>query len=209
MTDLRIRDVRSQMPGGETRPAASRTGAILGIAIHHSASASAIGAAFDTAYSLFEAHVHGRGWNHGGYHYVIRPTGLIEYALDEAIPGYHAGFDDPDDALNLEHGQYWNQHYLAICLVGWFENDRCARDAEGRVHRLPDLFTRPPQAQWQALIGLVRLLCARYAIPVENVRGHRELDGCRTRCPGANLDLEAVRAAAQVADPAAPHPPPR
>jgi len=208
MKDLRIRDVRSQMPGGTNAPAARRAGAIVGLAIHHSATASATGASLDTARTLFEAHVHGRGWDHGAYHYVIRPTGLIEYALDEAIPGYHAGFDDPGDTLNLEAGQFWNQHYLAVCLVGWFENDRRARDAQGRVHQLPNLFTRPTQVQWQALVGLARLLCERHAIPGENVRGHHELVGCRTRCPGANLDLEALRAAVCAPEPAAsrPHP---
>ncbi len=209
MTDLRIQDVRSQMPGGLHPPAARRTALILGLAIHHSATASASGASLDTARTLFAAQVQARGWDHGAYHYVIRPTGRIEYALDESIPGYHAGFDDPGDALNLERGQFWNQHYLAVCLVGWFENDRRARDAQGRVHLIPNQFTRPTQMQWQALVGLARRLCERHAIPSENVRGHRELAGCRTRCPGANLDLEALRAAVRAPDPAALPPSPR
>jgi N-acetyl-anhydromuramyl-L-alanine amidase AmpD len=199
MDDLRIRDVRSQMPTGAHIAAAKRMGAILGVAIHHSASAHpASGLSIETAHSIFLDHVQNRGWEHGGYHYVIRPNGEIEYALDETVAGYHAGFNDPTDALQLERGQFWNQHYLGVCAAGWFDNDRQYKSAEGQAQPIPNRFTRPTEAQWRAVVGLAAQLCERYAIPTENVRGHRELSGCRTRCPGANFDLEALRAAVSV-----------
>ena len=187
-----IADVRAEMPRDPHAPApAPRTGPVLGVAVHHSATAHpATGLSLDTAHTVFEFHVRGRGWPHGGYHYLIRPTGLVEYALDEAVPGLHAGFSDPDDTLGLERGQFWNQHYLAVCLLGWSQSDR---QLDGR--RVPNYFTRPTAAQWAALLALAAELCARYSLPVENVRGHHELAGCHTRCPGALLDLAALRAA--------------
>jgi len=196
MDDLRVRDVRSQMPGGNHIHSARRTGDILGVAIHHSASVHpSSGLSLDTAQSIFQDHVQNRGWEHGGYHYVVLANGLIEYALDEAVAGYHAGIKDPTDALQLEQGQFWNRHYLAVCVAGWFEDDRRYKGPDGQRHLIPNRFTRPTEAQWRAVVGLVVQLCERYAIQAENVRGHRELTGCRTRCPGANFDLDGLRAA--------------
>ena len=40
---------------------------------------------------------------------------------------------------------------------------------------------------------LIETLRERYDIPVENVRGHRELEGSNTRCPGENVDLAGLR----------------
>jgi hypothetical protein len=191
MSVLRVSDVRAAMPRPpQAPPPAPRTGPVLGVVVHHSATAHAsTGLALDTAQTIFDYHVHGHGWPYGGYHYLIRPTGLIEYALDEAVPGLHAGFHDPTDALGLEHGQFWNAHYLAVCLLGWFETDRVV---EGRA--VPNYFTRPTAAQWTALLALLADLRARHSVPVANVRGHRELAGCHTRCPGALIDLDALRA---------------
>jgi N-acetyl-anhydromuramyl-L-alanine amidase AmpD len=189
MSALRVVDVRAEMPRREGA-LAPRTGAVLGVAVHHSATAHpATGLALDTAHTLFEHHVLERGWQQGGYHYVIRPTGLVEYALDEAALGRHAGFEDPDDVHGLGKGQFWNEHYLAICLLGWFDTDRVFM---GQL--IPNHFTRPTPPQWAALLALTADLCTRYALPVENVRGHRELAGCRTRCPGTQLDLARLRA---------------
>lgn len=200
MTGLRILDVRADMPVRDSAALEPRRGAVLGLAIHHSATASpGSGVALDTARSIFESQVLRRGFGHGAYHYLVRPNGVVEYALDEDVPGYHAGFVDRDDMLGLERGQFWNQHYLAVCMLGWFDTDRVSRLA-GNVRTIPNYFTRPAPAQWRALLDLIRELRARYDIPVENVRGHRELTGCRTRCPGANVDLDALRAAVLQAD---------
>jgi N-acetyl-anhydromuramyl-L-alanine amidase AmpD len=191
MGELRVVDVRGEMPVRPgSPPPGQRTGAVLGVAVHHSATANvANGLSLDTARTIFEHQVLRRGWQHGGYHYVIRPNGMVEYALDEAVPGFHAGFVDPTDELGLERGQFWNEHYLAVCVLGWFES---GRQIAGRP--VPDYFTRPTDRQWSALVALVADLCARYRLPADSVRGHGELRGNRTRCPGRNLDVAALRA---------------
>jgi N-acetyl-anhydromuramyl-L-alanine amidase AmpD len=191
LTAVRIVDVRDEMPARPGSTPLPRSGDVLGIAVHHSATANvANGLSLDTARSIFEHQVFRRGWSHGGYHYLIRPNGLVEYALDEAVPGFHAGFVDPDDELGLEHGQYWNEHYLAVCVLGWFESDRRIGETP-----IPNHFVRPTTVQWQALLELVADLRARHGLPPDRVRGHRELTGCHTRCPGEHLDLAALRAA--------------
>ena len=191
MSGMDIRDVRMDMPHHPRYQDRRRDGDVTGIAIHHSATANRVtGVCMDDASSVFNHHVHVLGWEHGGYHYLVRPNGVIEYALDEAIPAFHAGFRDPANALNLEHGQYWNNHLLAICVLGWFE---CDRTVDGGTVKIPDRFTVPTPRQVDALIGLLRDMFARYGIGPDSVKGHRELAGCSTRCPGANVDLDALR----------------
>jgi len=184
------------MPNYQAYEDWQRSGSITGLAIHHSATADPrSGAPLGNALTFFHYHVNVRGWTHGGYHYVLLPDGTLEYALDEKIAGYHAGFKDADNTHHLEHGQYWNHHYLAICLVGYFENGRTWRQAgSGLLHVMPDEHTTPTGAQMETLRVFVRHLMAKHGIPVEKVRGHRELTGCKTHCPGLNFDLGAFRA---------------
>jgi LysM repeat protein len=184
-----------------------RSGEITGIAIHHSATADRrTGAPIGDAFAFFDYHVNSRGWTHGGYNYVLLPDGTLQYALDEKISGYHAGFKDPNNVHNLEKGQYWNNHYLAICLSGYFENGRTWRDSRGRVHALPDSHILPTPVQMDALKKFVLHLMEKYGIPPENVRGHRELTGSHTRCPGLNFDLDAFRATLRAALTSTPQP---
>ncbi len=192
---LKIKDVRAQMPNYEAYKHWQRSGDITGIAIHHSATADRqTGAPIGDAFTFFNYHVNSRGWTHGGYNYVLLPDGTLQYALDEKISGYHAGFKDPNNSHNLEYGQYWNNHYLAICLVGYWENGRTWRDQQGQVRAIPDSHTLPTPAQMDTLQEFVLHLMEKYNISPENVRGHRELTGTQTRCPGHNFDLDAFRA---------------
>jgi N-acetyl-anhydromuramyl-L-alanine amidase AmpD len=192
MQGLRIRDVREHMPNYGQYQDRRREGTVTGIAIHHSATANRVtGLSMDDARTIFQHHVGTLGWEHGGYHYLVHPGGLVEYALDERIPAFHAGFSDPKDHLNLERGQYWNNHLLAVCVLGWFERDRTT----GGAIPIPNRFTTPTRGQWSALVDLLRDLAHRHAVDAEAIRGHRELAGCRTRCPGANVDLDALRTA--------------
>ncbi len=204
-----IKDVRAQMPNYQNYKDWQRDGDIRGIAIHHSATADWVtGAPSGNAHSFFDYHVNTRGWAHGGYNYVITGDGTIEYALDEKIAAYHAGFKDPDNALGLEQGQFWNNHYLAICLSGWFMDGRIYRDANGHSHPIPNDYTVPTAAQMESLLALVQYLRDKYNIPVENVRGHRELLGNSTACPGQNLDPAELRAKLRALDEADTTPPP-
>jgi len=191
---LNIKDVRAEMPNYENYKDWQRDGEILGIAVHHSATANRItGEPTGNAHTFFDYHVNGRGWTHGGYNYVIPGNGEIEYALDEKISAYHAGFKDADDSEGLEQGQYWNNHYLAICLAGWFSDNRTYQDADGHQQMIPNEYTVPTNAQEQSLLALIAQLRQKYDIPIENVRGHRELAGNSTTCPGHNFDPAALR----------------
>jgi len=190
---VNITDLRAQMPNYNAYKDWQRPGDILGIAIHHSATANRrTGAPTGDAFAFFNYHVNVRGWMHGGYNYVIPGSGEIQYALDEKISAYHAGFKDPQDALKLEHGQYWNNHYLAICVAGWFANNRTYSDEHG-THPIPNQHTHLNQAQLNSLLALIRQLMDKYNIPIENVRGHRELAGNATQCPGPNVDPAQIR----------------
>ncbi len=200
---VKLVDVRAEMPNYEAYKDWQRPGEVLGIAVHHSASASsATGKPLGNALTYFNYHVNTRGWTHGGYNYVILDDGTVEYALDERIAGYHAGFKDSNNTLNLEYGQYWNNHYIAICLAGWFSSGRTYKDKDGNVHLYPEEYIVPSEAQMDALIKLCLHLMGKYDIPVENVRGHRELEGSHTQCPGLNFTpvelREKIRAALAV-----------
>jgi LysM repeat protein len=202
---LSIKDVRAEMPNYEYYKDWQRPGDILGIAVHHSATADrTTGAPLGEAKTFFDYHVNTRGWGHGGYNYVITGQGVVEYALDEKISAYHAGFKDLDDSLGLENGQFWNNHYLAICLSGWFAEGRTYRDSQGVERPIPNNYVTPSPQQSQALFDLIQHLRQKYNIPVENVRGHRELPGNSTGCPGQNLDPAALRSQLRAADEAEP-----
>lgn len=207
---LNIKDVRAEMPNYQTYKDWQRGGDIRGIAIHHSATADRVsGTPAGNAHSFFDYHVNTRGWAHGGYNYVITGDGVIEYALDDKISAYHAGFKDPDNSLGLEYGQYWNNHYLAICLSGWFSNNRVYRDATGHTHPIPNNYVVPTEAQMASLLALIQHLRQKYDIAVENVRAHRELLGNSTACPGQNLDPAQLRVKLQALDEAESTPPPQ
>jgi LysM repeat protein len=206
---LNIKDVRAAMPNYENYKDWQREGAILGIAVHHSATASRItGEPEGNAQTFFDYHVKVRGWAHGGYNYVIPGNGDIEYALDDKISAYHAGFKDPDNSQGLEFGQYWNNHYLAICLSGWFSHNRTYVDADGRTQTIPNNFVRPTAAQMESLLALIQQLRQKYNVPVENVRVHRELAGNSTLCPGHNFDPAELRQKLRGLDAAEPTPEP-
>lgn len=199
--DLKIKDVRAEMPNYQNYKDWQRNGDIRGIAVHHSATADhTTGVPIGNAHSFFDYHVNTRGWAHGGYNYVITGDGTIEYALDEKIAAYHAGFKDPDNTLALEYGQYWNNHYLAICLSGWFADNRSYRDANGYVHPIPNDYTVPTEAQLESLLALIQHLRQKYGIPVEKVQAHRELLGNSTACPGQNLNPVDLRAKLRALD---------
>ncbi len=207
--DLNIKDLRAEMPNYQTYKDWNRDGPILGIAVHHSATADRItGAPVGNARTFFDYHVNARGWAHGGYNYVIPGSGEIEYALDEKISAYHAGFKDPDNSEGLERGQYWNNHYLAICLSGWFSNDRTYRDADGHTHMMPNNYTGPTESQMKSLLSLIHYLRQKYNVPVENIRVHRELAGNSTVCPGHNFDPAELREKIRAADQPEPEPSP-
>ena len=191
---LVVVDVRTRMPGYEDHKKSVRNSLVTGIVIHHSE--------FINRHTgqpkeggEFLLHLHGDLLKHhrGGYHYVIRRNGLIEQILGEQIPTQHTTVIAPDAPEAPESEQTLNDGLIDICLLGWFENDRPYVDIFGRTHVSPNRCTHPSPAQIQSLLLLAQDICNRYAIPVGSVRGHCELEGADTGCPGSNVDLELLR----------------
>lgn len=205
---LKIVDLRAQMPNYEAYKDWRRPAAIDGIAVHHTGYASvdpATGAPNITPQRVFDYHVKTLGWAHGGYNYIIGADGTIYYVLDEKIAPFHCGLNEPDRNkepekwqrwVELERGQYFNNHYVAICLLGWFSRNRILY-RNGTQTRIPDTNTSPTQAQWGALVELIRDLQARYRVALERIQGHRELRASvnfgSTECPGAEINLVEMR----------------
>jgi len=129
------------------------------ILIHHSATDVGSAEAFTKGHKR-------RGFTRGlGYHFVI----------DNGT----AGTDDGD----IEVGRRWfyqiagahcnaqgmNRKAIGICLVGNFDNERVSRK------------------QLDSLIALVDSLRRIYKIPIDNIKGHADIPGEATQCPGRNF----------------------
>jgi hypothetical protein len=103
-----------------------------------------------------------KGWGKIGYHYLIEPNGKVEKGRKDNEVG----------AQCLAAGM--NTKSLGICLAGNLDNEE------------------PTQQQIFALRDLLQTLVFRYAIPVENVLGHKET-GAKTLCPGKYINMNFVR----------------
>ena len=97
-----------------------------------------------------------------GYHFVIdngscrTKDGQIEITSrwKKQLPGGHC------------RRQINNKQGIGICLVGNFQK------------------TRPTEQQFWSLVWLVRKLMRENNIPLSNVRGHGDMPGEHTSCPG-------------------------
>jgi len=105
-----------------------------------------------------------RGFNEIGYHYFIRRDGTVETGRDLSQPGrFEVG----------AHSQGENSSSIGICYEGGV---RAAAPNTGFDSRTPE--------QTAAMIRLIRELLQRF--PGAIVRGHREMPGAATQCPGFN-----------------------
>lgn len=125
-----------------------------------------------------------RGFYEIGYHFFIRRDGTVETGRDLSQPGrFEVG----------AHSQGENSSSIGICYEGGV---RAAAPAVGFDSRTP--------AQTFAMIKLIRQLLERF--PSAIVRGHREMPGAATQCPGftasAWWDEVAREMPADVAEPA-------
>lgn len=103
-----------------------------------------------------------RGFREIGYHYFIRRDGTVEIGRDLSQPGrFEVG----------AHSEGENGSSIGICYEGGV---RASAPATGFDSRTP--------AQTTAMIGLIRDLLKRF--PGAIVRGHREMPGAATQCPG-------------------------
>ena len=107
-----------------------------------------------------------------GYHFVIddgscgTEDGQIEITRrwEKQLPGGHC------------RQQVNNNQGIGICLVGNFQK------------------TRPTKQQFWALVWLVRKLMRENNIPLKNVKGHGEMHGENTVCPGRYFSMKRLKA---------------
>jgi N-acetylmuramoyl-L-alanine amidase len=103
-----------------------------------------------------------RGFSGIGYHYFIRKNGAVERGRDMSQAGrFEQG----------AHSQGENGISIGICFEGGV---RKAAPNVGFDSRTP--------AQVTAMIQLIRDLKVRY--PYAEVKGHRDMPGAATQCPG-------------------------
>ncbi len=80
-----------------------------------------------------------------------------------------------DSTVSWHAGPTANRDSIGICMVGTFDN------------------SKPPAAQWQAAIDLIRHLMKAYSVPAEGVIGHCEVPKVAKSCPGRAIDLKELR----------------
>lgn len=207
--DLRDTVPEAEMPMGEppivttgawgARPApVQATRDTVGIVIHHMALGAVgtrrgtlrvPGAAFDAELAAakllarnIQASHQARGWVDTGQHFSVSRGGIILEGRTGSLAaarrglvvrGAHAG-----SAANSDH---WGIEVEGDYTAGSFYGDTT-----------PEV----PEAQWRALVALVAWLCRVGGISVDAVRGHRQIPGNATGCPGTLLDrLPELRAA--------------
>lgn len=141
------------------------------IVIHHSASPQST-----TLEEIRKWHVEGRGWRDVGYHLLLRMEPDGRAALLVGRPHDDDGHLDP-----WEYGAHTgghNRHSFGVCTIGnWSEQDM-------------------PPGMLEGLVLLLADLCIRWELePFEAIKGHREMSGAATECPGLRVDLDEIRAA--------------
>ncbi|GKT10567.1 N-acetylmuramoyl-L-alanine amidase [Desulforhabdus sp. TSK] len=135
------------------------------IILHHTA--TDIGKA-----SLIDRNHQDRGfWNGLGYHFLIDNGSLGKG--DGQIEVAPRWIKQQRGAHCKANGM--NEGGIGIALVGNFTQD-C-----------------PTPAQLDSLAYLLQTLCTYYKIPACNVKGHRDVDGANTQCPGARFPWSNVR----------------
>lgn len=140
----------------------------LYIVLHHAAAPRTT-----TVEDIRTWHVTGRGWRDIGYHRLIL---MAPGELVQVLPG--RPFDGDAEWEPWEYGAHvagHNAHAVGVCLV-------------------MDTTKEPvPDAMRCAAVDVVADLCEQFGLGASAVRGHREMLGTATLCPGP-IDLDAFRA---------------
>jgi len=140
------------------------------IVIHHS------GTAQNDAATIDAYHRHKRGWLNGlGYDFVIGNgtlSGDGEIEVSARWKRQQQGAHCPQSGMN--------RHGIGICFVGNFEHT-----------------PGPSKNQLRAGELLVGHLAARFSVPPDNVLGHGQVPGARTKCPGRFFPMVRMRQAAR------------
>ncbi|NNG18717.1 N-acetylmuramoyl-L-alanine amidase [Naumannella sp. ID2617S] len=134
------------------------------IVIHHTETPNVTDLSRDQAITLARAvqkhHMQTNGWSDSGQHFTISRGGFV-------LEGRHGSLNAArhrDRFVEGAQARGANERSIGI------EN-------EGTYHS-----ERPPEQQWQALVGLVAWLCDGYQLGPEAIVGHRDVSP--STCPG-------------------------
>ena len=135
------------------------------IIIHHSATDVGAAKSFDRGHRR-------RGFRWGlGYHFVI--DNGTQGTKDGDIEISRRWFYQMDGAHCQAGGM--NRRAIGICLVGNFNKES------------------PSEKQLGSLVALIDILRQQYRIPLSNIKGHRDVPGAATECPGKNFPWYRVK----------------
>lgn len=152
-------------------PYAKRTRPISMIVVHHTDTPKTMSAERIAEYHVFGERKDAKGnvikaqWPGIGYHFLIGPDGVITQGQREATRSYHVG-GDPND------------YGVAISLIGRMMTknyDGTTRPPEDQV---------PTPQQLKSAGQLAAWLMQEYKVPLEQVKGHRDVWPKSTVCPG-------------------------
>jgi hypothetical protein len=132
------------------------------IVVHHTATKTGSASIIDRIHK-------NRGFDGLGYDFIINngngnPDGLVEvgYRWKQQLTGAHCSSRTRND-------NYWNRYSIGVVLVGNFEE------------------SYPTDRQYESLAELITFLKSRYTISKSNIYGHKQVPGCKTKCPGRNF----------------------
>ena len=138
------------------------------VVVHHSASPRS------TTVEQIRAWHRARGWRDIGYHRLLRQPSAD---LVEVLNG--RPFDADSDWEPWEYGAHSegeNSSSVGVCCIGDFS------------------VAAMPQAMRVLLVGELASICRQFGLTSEAVRGHREMPGAATECPGKLVSMSAIRA---------------
>ena len=161
-----VQDAGLKFRGGRTKRA--RTD---GIVLHHRAGWGDVES--EHADSL------ARGWNGIGYNYYVRQDGSVWLGRGEEYVGAHSG--RKAGAPGYADGAYNNSRTIGIGFEGYYHPGH--KNADKTM----------PQAQYDAGVKLIRDLRAKYP-SITWIRGHKDMPGCSTACPGDYFPLARMTA---------------
>ena len=145
-----------------------------GIVIHHRAG-------YGTVKSCHDQNISGNGWIGIGYNFYVRLDGSVWYGRGLEYVGAHAG--RKKGCAGYEDGAYNNSRTIGI-------------GCEGLYH--PESYAEPtlemPEAQFNAVVKLIRDLQEIYP-SIKWIKGHKEMPGTATACPGKYFPLDKIKAA--------------
>lgn len=152
-------------------PYANRTKPVSLLVVHHADTPRTT-----TVEQIAHYHVYGKRtnasgqvvkaeWPGIGYHFVVGPDGVIYQGQRESTSSYHVGGEP-------------NNYSIGVSLIGRF----MATDSSGNPQ--PPEAQVPTSEQLRSTAHLLAWLMQEYNVPLEQVKGHRDVWAGATSCPG-------------------------